>query len=242
MRNIIITGSSGSIGLALISFFSRKKFNVIAVDSKSLERNKKLKNVDYFVCDLSNNLSQKKLFSKLEKKYKTIHVLLNVAGRIHNSLVVKRLGNTFKYHSYNNWKKVFNDNLNTSFLSSIYCTKLMMKDNMDKVIVNFSSVSANGNIGQVAYSSAKSAIETMTKVMAMELSIFNIRVVAISPGYFDTISTKKNMSDKEILKVISKTPSRRIGNKKELIHLVDTIVNNKFMNGKTYKIDGGLEI
>jgi len=113
---------------------------------------------------------------------------------------------------------------------------------VDKVIINFSSVSANGNIGQVAYSSAKSAIETMTKVMAMELSIFNIRVVAISPGYFDTSSTKKNMSDKEILKVISKTPSRRIGNKKELIHLVDTIVNNKFMNGKTYKIDGGLEI
>ena len=94
---------------------------------------------------------------------------------------------------------------------------------MDKVIINFSSVSANGNIGQVAYSSAKSAIETMTKVMAMELSIFNIRVVAISPGYFDTSSTK-NMSDKEILKVISKTPSRRIGNKKELIHLVDTIL------------------
>ena len=81
----------------------------------------------------------------------------------------------------------------------------------------------------------------MTKVMAMELSIFNIRVVAISPGYFDTISTKKNMSDKEISKIISKTPSRRIGNENELIHLIYTIINNKFMNGKTYKIDGGLE-
>ncbi len=191
MRNIIITGSSGSIGSALTSFFSKRKFNVIAVDSKFVTINKRLKNVDYFVCDLSNSSSQKKLFSRLEKKYKTIHILLNVAGRIHNSLVLKRLGNGFKYHSYNNWKKVFNDNLNTSFLSSINCTKLMMKDKKDKLIINFSSVSANGNIGQVAYSSAKSAIETMTKVMAMELSIFNIRVVAISPGYFDTISTKK---------------------------------------------------
>ncbi len=241
MRNIIITGSSGSIGSALTSFFSKRKFNVIAVDSKFVTINKRLKNVDYFVCDLSNSSSQKKLFSRLEKKYKTIHILLNVAGRIHNSLVLKRLANGFKYHSYNNWKKVFNDNLNTSFLSSINCTKLMMKDKKDKLIINFSSVSANGNIGQVAYSSAKSAIETMTKVMAMELSIFNIRVVAISPGYFDTISTKKNMSDKEISKIISKTPSRRIGNENELIHLIYTIINNKFMNGKTYKIDGGLE-
>ena len=241
MRNIIITGSCGSIGSALMKFFSKKKFNVIAVDSKFVPKNKRIKKVDYLVCDLSNNLSQKKLFLKLEKKYETIHILLNVAGKIYNSLIVRRSGTSFKYHSYKEWKKVFNDNLNTSFLSSINCIKLMMKNNKDKVIINFSSVSANGNIGQVAYSSAKSALEIMTKVMAKELSIFNIRVVAISPGYFNTTSTKNNMSDKEILKIISKTPSRRIGNEKELIHLIQTIVNNKFINAKTYKIDGGLE-
>ncbi len=160
---------------------------------------------------------------------------------IYNSLIIKRTYKNYKFHSYNKWKSVINANLNTSFLTSINCIKLMIENN-DSVIINFSSISAKGNIGQVAYSSSKSAIETMTKVMSKELSVLNIRAVSIAPGYFNSQSTKKNMNEKELSKVILRTPSRRIGNVDELVNLVDIVIKNKFINGKTINIDGGLEL
>ena len=137
-------------------------------------------------------------------------------------------------------EKIINSNLNTSFLTSMNCIDLMMQEN-DSLIINFSSVSAKGNIGQVAYSSAKSAIETMTKVMSKELSMFNIRAVAIAPGYFNSKSTKRNMSEKELTKIISRTPNKRLGNIKELVILINMVIKNKFINGKIISIDGGLD-
>lgn len=241
MKNIIITGSSGSLGVKLTKFFSKKKYNIIAVDNKKIDKKDKLTKVDYYTCDLSNQKSQKLLFNKIKKKYKRIDILLNVAGMIYNSLIIKRTYKNYKFHSYNKWKSVINANLNTSFLTSINCIKLMIENN-DSVIINFSSISAKGNIGQIAYSSSKSAIETMTKVMSKELSVLNIRAVSIAPGYFNSQSTKKNMNEKELSKVILRTPSRRIGNVDELVNLVDLVIKNKFINGKTINIDGGLEL
>ena len=240
MKNILITGSAGSLGNQLIKFYSKKKFNVIAVDQIDIKPKNKISKVQYYTCDLTSEISQIKLFKKIKKKYESIHICLNVAGMIHNSLIVKRTYSGFKFHNFKEWKKTISSNLDTCFLTSINCIKLMLF-NKESLIINFSSISANGNVGQIAYSSAKSAIETMTKIMAKELSVFNIRSVSIAPGYFKTQSTKKNMSSKELSKIISKTPSRRIGNVNELINLIDVIQKNKFINGKTISIDGGLE-
>ncbi len=68
MKNIIITGSSGSLGVKLTKFFSKKKYNIIAVDNKKIDKKDKLSKVDYYTCDLSNQKSQKLLFNKIKKK------------------------------------------------------------------------------------------------------------------------------------------------------------------------------
>ena len=75
-----------------------------------------------------------------------------------------------------------------------------------------------------------------------ELSKFKIRVAGISPGFIETISTKKAVSKKVIDKLKENTPSQRLGKKSEFIQAINFIINNKFFNGKILEIDGGLNI
>ena len=108
------------------------------------------------------------------------------------------------------------------------------------MIINFSSINSKGVKGQAAYSSSKKAIETFSKVLAQELGILKIRVVCIAPGYFDLVSTNKNLSKNNKNSLINETPLRRFGKIKELIEAINFIISNKFFNGKILKIDGGL--
>ena len=180
MKVILITGCNGSIVSGLINHFRKKKeFKVIGVDKDFQKKNLKFSNVSYFKIDLSNEKSQKKLFTQIEKKFNKIDILINNAGIIHNSLLVNRLNKTYKMHSFKEWKKVFSANLDTAFLTCIYAIPLMIKKKTNGLIINFSSISAKGNIGQVAYSSSKSAIETMSKTMAKELAIFKYRDIYV---------------------------------------------------------------
>ena len=100
MKNILITGSAGSLGSQLIKFYSRKKFNVIAVDQININPKNKISKVQYYTCDLTSEISQTKLFKKIKKRYKNIHICLNVAGMIHNSLIVKRSNSGIKFHNF----------------------------------------------------------------------------------------------------------------------------------------------
>ena len=109
----------------------------------------------------------------------------------------------------------------------------------ESLIINISSVAALGNKGQSAYSASKSAIETLTKVWAKELADFNIRVACISPGFFNTDSTKRSLSNDLISDIVSSTPSKRMGTYREFIGAINFIIKNKFFNGKILSLDGG---
>ena len=113
MKNILITGSAGSLGNQLIKFYSKKKFNVIAVDQIDIRPKNKISKVQYYTCDLTSEISQIKLFKKIKKKYESIHICLNVAGMIHNSLIVKRTYSGFKFHNLDN--KILNILRTTDF-------------------------------------------------------------------------------------------------------------------------------
>ena len=110
------------------------------------------------------------------------------------------------------------------------------------LIINISSISAEGNIGQAAYSSSKAAIESFSTTLSKELAIFGIRVVSIAPGFFNTKSTHKSISKNQISNIKSITPVGRLGKIQELTNAINFVINNKFYNGKVLKIDGGLRI
>ena len=145
---------------------------------------KRFPKINYFACDLTNDKAVNNLFKKIEKKFKKIDIIINNAGYIYNSLMVSRSSSSLKKHSYKDWKKVISMNLDTVFLASSYAIENMVKNRTNGLIINISSIAANGNVGQSAYASAKSGVEALTKTLSKELSIFNIRVVGIAPGFF----------------------------------------------------------
>ena len=110
------------------------------------------------------------------------------------------------------------------------------------IIINISSISAKGNVGQSAYSVAKSGLEILTKIWAKELSSFNIRVACIAPGFFNTKSTHSSLSKFHIEHLKTNTPTKRLGKVKELMLAINFIIKNEFFNGKVLSLDGGLEI
>jgi len=242
-NNLLITGAAGSIGYEIIKKFYESKYNIIAVDiTKKKDLIKIFPKINYFSCDLTNEKLTKKLFLKIEKKFKSIDVLINNAGLIFNSLIVSRTKNGLKKHSYIEWKKVLSSNLNSTFLTSTYAIENMVLNRKSGLIINISSISAEGNIGQAAYSSSKAAIESFSTTLSKELAIFGIRVVSIAPGFFNTKSTHKSLSKNQVLNIKSITPVGRLGKIQELTNAINFVINNKFYNGKVLKIDGGLRI
>ena len=118
-NNLLITGAAGSIGYEIIKKFYESKYNIIAVDiTKKKDLIKIFPKINYFSCDLTNEKLTKKLFLKIEKKFKSIDVLINNVGLIYNSLIVSKNKNGLKKHSYIEWKKVLSSNLNSTFLTS----------------------------------------------------------------------------------------------------------------------------
>lgn len=241
--NILITGAAGSIGYEIVKKFYKSKYNIIAVDkTKKKDLIKNFPKINYFSCDLTNEKSTKNLFLKIKKNFESIDILINNAGLIFNSLIISRTNKGFKKHSYNKWRKVLSSNLNSAFLSSTYAIENMVMNRKAGLIINISSISAEGNIGQAAYSSSKAAIESFSTTLSKELAVFGIRVVSIAPGFFNTKSTHKSLSKNQISNIKSNTPAGRLGKIQELTNAINFVINNKFYNGKVLKIDGGLRI
>lgn len=237
-KTILITGCSGEIGKKIITNFFKKKYLVIGLDKNAPQKKSEL---DLFIkCDLTSELQLKKIFKRIANKYKSIDVVINCAGFIHNELLIS-YNKKFIFHSYKNWKKVFDNNLNSVFAVTQNCLELLMKSSFKKkIIINFSSVNSSGIIGQSAYSASKKAIEVLTKIWSHELSPFKIRVACISPGYMNLASTHNKLSELKKRSVISEIPLKKFGDVKSIIDGINFIINNNYFNGKNLKIDGGL--
>jgi len=244
MKTILLTGAAGSIGEKIIRSFC-KSYKIICVDKnkKSLKLlKKKFSKIEIYECDLIHEPAVKKLIEFIERKFKTIDILINNAGQIYSHPIIKLGKKGFVSHSYKDWKKTIDLNLNSLFLLSSKVIENFCNNRKKGLIINISSISAKGNIGQSAYSSAKSAVEVLTKIWSEELSSFNIRVTCIAPGFFKTKSTFDSLNSYQIEHVKKNTPSLRLGKTYEIISALKFIINNKFFNGKVLPLDGGLKL
>ena len=245
MKLILLTGASGKIGADIIKSFYNSH-SLICVDknrSSLIKLKKKYKKIDVYNLDLTKENDVNKFLQKINQKKQSIDILINNAGLIYNNPIIK-LDKKGKFiaHSFNEWKKIIDTNLNSLFLVSSKIIQNWCNKRNKGLIINISSISAKGNVGQSAYSCAKSSIEILTKIWSHELSLFGIRVACIAPGFFNTSSTKKALSLNQINHIKKNTPARRLGNINELISAIKFIINNKFFNGKTLPIDGGLNL
>ncbi len=172
-KNVVITGASSGIGRAIAELFITKKHNVINLDIVDCQNDE----VDYIAVDLSNVSDISNAFSKVEKKYKTIDVLISNAG-IHYS-------NNIENTSKDDYFKVLNTNLTSTFFS-IKHTIPMMKKNGGRIITISSDQSVIAKQNSAIYGCSKAAIMQLTKNIALDYVKYGIFANCISTGTIDT--------------------------------------------------------
>lgn len=231
-KNILITGGLGGFGLPLARELRNAGANVIIFDIKISDE------FESYVVDVTCEEQIAKNLSQIER----IDILINCAGEIYSEPFISFIKEGDKKHSRQNWNRVIDNNLTSVFNMSAAVGEKMVAKRTKGVIINFSSISAKGNAGQVAYSTAKAGIESMTKVMAKELGMFKIRVATIAPGFIDTPSTYSALSEDMIDYWIKKTPLRKMGTIEDIIKSVKFIITCDHLTGTTISVDGGLSI
>ena len=249
MKNILITGGAGGIGLEIVHYFEKKNFNIIILDKTLKKDFKKIykkikKNIFYFELDLLEIKKTEKKIQQIISKFKTIDILINCAGIQYISKI--------ENFPTNEWRKVIDINLTSSFITSKNIIPVMKKNNSGRII-NISSVHGLvASENKSAYVASKHGLIGLTKAIALELSKTKITCNAISPGWVLTPLVEKqikklaskNKTSIEIEKknlLFEKHPNQKFVSGKEIASLVNFLISKDAQNitGSSYSIDGG---
>ena len=241
---ILITGGGRGIGQFIAAGLLKKAARVIIVDhdKQLLSDLPDHANLLKYHCDITSPDEVEKLVKNLFKNDGGVNVCINNAGIIHSEPLVNILSRPDKKHNISNWKRVIDVNLNGVFYVTANVVEQMVTKKESGVIINISSISAKGNIGQSAYAASKAAVEALTKTWSKELGMFKIRCACIAPGFFNTPSTKESLSENMLAKWQKAVPIARLGELDELLSAVEFIIGNDYFNGKILSLDGGLTI
>ena len=139
------------------------------------------------------------------------------------------------------FQSVIDVNVTGTFLCAREAARHMIETNSEGVIINVSSVSRGGNMGQSNYSASKSAVATMTVTWAKALARFNIRTGCIAPGLVNTAMAMQ-MRPEMRERFISTVPLRRLAEVEELGHAAKFIFENDYFTGRTLELDGGTRV
>jgi 3-oxoacyl-[acyl-carrier protein] reductase len=243
--HILITGAAHGIGRALAKHLSRSGANIAAVDiSKNglTEFEEKDTRVRPYPCDLGSSSNVINIVEQIYQDMGRIDVVINCAGIMHSEPVVRIGDNGFITHDFANWNQVISVNLNGVFFVTTCVLKKMVSERTKGLIVNFSSISAQGNAGQSAYAASKAGVEALTKSWAKEFGYLGIRSACLSPGFIDTPATHAALNEASIKSWAKKTPVKRLGTIAETISATQMIIENDFFNGRVLNLDGGLVI
>ncbi len=234
----VITGASRGIGRACAIELAKKNVKVIANYNKSKEKAEELKRelaeqgieIDIFKCDVSKREEVKEMISFVLNKYGKIDILINNAGIAQEKL--------FTDLTDEDIDKMIDVNLKSVF----YVTQETIKDMIHRqegCIINISSVwGITGGACEVHYSATKAGIIGMTKALAKEVGLSNIRVNAIAPGAIDT-DMNKNLNQLEIEDLEKEIPLKRMGTPKDIASAVYMLIRNPYITGQVIKVDGG---
>ncbi len=242
-KNIVITGGARGLGrrYALdMKNLGAKPF-ALDVSQENLEALREEYGIPGTVVDVSREQAVEEFFESYTAEYGAPEVLINNAGITADGLLIKSKNGKINKFNFSDWEKVLKVNLTGVFLCGREAAYQMVKHNVKGVIINISSISRAGNMGQTNYSATKSAVDAMTVTWAKELSRHGIRVGAIAPGYISTDMVEKIRP--EILeKIVRKIPMGRLGRMEEISRAAQFIISNDFFSGRVLEVDGGMRI
>ena len=195
-KNIVITGGARGMGRRFAEDLLKAGAKPFVVDvlQENLDILKNETGIDGQIVDVSSENSVEAFFGQFTAERGCPDVLINNAGITADALFIKQKGEEITKFPFANWERVINVNLTGVFLCAREAAYQMVKHQSKGVIINISSISRSGNLGQTNYSAAKSAVDSMTVTWAKELARYGIRVGAIAPGYINTEMVARGIS------------------------------------------------
>ena len=236
-KNIIVTGASGGIGNAIVEKLNNVGSNILASGTK-LEKleilKSKFRNVKILKFDISRSEKIEEFIENATNELGgNLDCIVNNAGITQDNLAIRM--------SLDEWKKVIDLNLTSTFLLSKFSIKKMLKNKSGKIINITSVVGHTGNIGQSNYTASKAGIIAMSKSLAIEYAKKNLNINCISPGFIKTAMTDK-IDQKFKETIVTKIPSGRLGEPEDIANAVLFLASSqsKYINGETLHVNGGM--
>ena len=235
-KKVLITGATGGIGNSLIEKFNNLGSLIIATGTNEEKLNnlkEKYPNINIEKFKLEEHNKIEKFIDTIYTKLNGLDILVNNAGITLDNLSIRL--------TEENWQKVLDINLTSSFLMCKFAIKKMLKNKFGKIINITSIVGHTGNVGQANYAASKAGIIAFSKSLALEYAKKNINVNCVSPGFIKTDMTDKINEDfKKVL--ISKIPAGSLGSGEDVSNCVAFLASDmaNYINGETLHVNGGM--
>lgn len=249
-KTVVITGGGRGLGAAMATRLAAQGCNLALVDldqealARTLERCNALgpgthRSYHVNVCD---EAAVETLFDQVIADFGGLHALVNNAGITRDALTLKyKDGKQVGKLSLEQWRLVLDVNLTGVFLCGREAAARMIENDCRGCIINISSISRAGNMGQLNYSASKSGVQSMTVVWAKEFARYGIRCAAIAPGFVATemvMAMKSQIRDK----LTTAIPLGRLGEPDEIASTVQFILENDYVSGRCFEVDGALRM
>ena len=236
-KKIVITGATGGIGNSILEKFYSEGAKVLGTGTNE----EKLGNIKN---NFKGSILKKFDISKHDEIEKFVDeacneldgcpdILINNAGITKDNLSLRM--------SHEEWQKVIDINLTSTFLLCKFFLKKMIKNKFGKIINITSVVGHTGNVGQANYAASKSGIIGMSKSLALEYAKKNININCISPGFIKTSMTEKiDPKFKEL--ILAKIPSNRLGEPSDVANVAAFLSSemSNYITGETIHVNGGM--
>ncbi len=236
-KKIIVTGASGGIGNSIVEKLNNSGAKILATGTK-IEKLKELKSkyrdINILKFDISQNDKIEEFIESATLELGgSLDCIVNNAGLTQDNLAIRM--------SFDEWKKVIDVNLTSTFLLSKFAIKKMLKNKSGKIVNITSVVGHTGNLGQANYAASKAGIIAMSKSLAIEYAKKNININCISPGFIKTAMTDK-IDEKFKELIVSKIPSGRLGEPEDIANVVLFLASDQsnYINGETIHVNGGM--
>ena len=235
--NVILTGSTGGIGGAILESLYNCNANIIATGTNQDKLNNIKEKFDKVITkkfDITEHNSIEKFVDECSDIFQNkIDVLINNAGVTNDNLTIRM--------KLNEWNRVINLNLTSTFLISKNVIKKMLKNKNGKIINVTSVVGHTGNIGQANYAASKAGLIGMSKSLALEYGKKNIKINCISPGFIKSEMTDK-INDNFKQTLLEKISLERFGTPEDVANAALFLSSDlsNYITGETIHVNGGM--
>ena len=235
--NVILTGSTGGIGRAILETLYNSNANIIATGTNQNKLDKikeKFSKVTTKNFDILEHNSIEKFVDECSEIFDNkIDVLINNAGVTNDNLTIRM--------KLDEWNRVINLNLTSTFLISKNVIKKMLKNKNGKIINITSIVGHTGNVGQANYAASKAGLIGMSKSLALEYGKKNIKINCISPGFIKSEMTEK-INDNFKQTMLDKISLERFGIPEDIANAALFLSSDlsNYITGETLHVNGGM--